>query len=213
MIKRIFSSLKIFNLSSDSGEVSIIKFLRFNFSSICRYYSLSDSLANLSHFKLFLVLILNFNIFLMLSLLTLLSVLLVMTEGRSIFYNLLNWSQNSWFKDRRRNNDSLRRTWSDWSRNVSAPIINWLVFNFLSDKMSINIIRDISCIFSPVVSHIIGYISRPVLSILRFVAITLKAFALISSWSSCEVVSTLISLSLFVILVWSYIIWPWLVLL
>jgi hypothetical protein len=47
----------------------------------------------------------------MLSLLTLLSMLLVMTECRSILDNLLNWTiQDSLFKNRRRNRNSLRRT-------------------------------------------------------------------------------------------------------
>ena len=214
LIECFFSSLKVFNLSSDSGEVSIVEFLRFNFSSICSNYSLSDSLANLSHFKLFLMLILNFNIFLMLSLLTLLSMLLVMTECRSILDNLLDWTiQDSLFKNRRRNHNSLRGTWSHWSRNISAPIVNRLVFNFLSYEMSINIIRDISHILPPVLSHIVGDISWSGLSVLRLVNITLKAFALVGSWPCWEVVRTLISWSLLIILVWSYIVRSWLVLL
>ena len=160
------------------------------------------------------MLILNFNIFLMLSLLTLLSMLLVMTECRSILDNLLDWTiQDSLFKNRRRNHNSLRRTWSHWSRNISAPIVNRLVFNLLSYEMSINIIRDISHILPPVLSHIVGDISWSGLSVLRLVNITLKAFALVGSWPCWEVVRTLISWSLLIILVWSYIVRSWLVLL
>lgn len=211
MVKCFFSSLKVFNLSSDSCEVSIVKFLRFNFCSVCSNYSFSDSLANLSHFKLFLMLILNFNILLMLSLLSLLSMLLIMTESRSILDNLWNWtSEDSRFKNWWRDNHSLGRTWSDWSWNVSASVIYRLVFNFLSNKMSINIIGNISHILSSVLSHIVCDVSWSVLSVLWFVSIILKTFALVSSWP-WEVVRTLISLSLLIILVWSHIVCSWLV--
>jgi hypothetical protein len=211
LVKCFLSSLQVFDLSSDSSKVSIVEFLRFNFCSICSNYSFSDSLANLSHFKLFLMLILNFNILLMLSLLSLLSMLLIVTESRCILDNLLNWtSQDSWFKNRRRDNHSLRRAWSDWSWNISPSVINRLVFNFLIDEMSINIIRNISHILPPVLPHIVGDVSRSLLSILWLVSIALKAFGLIGSWT-WEVVRTLISLSLFVILIWSHIFMSWFV--
>ena len=155
------------------------------------------------------MLILNFDILLMLSLLSLFSMLLIVTESRCILNNFLNWaSQDSRFKNWRWDNHSLRRAWSNWSWNVSPSVINWLVFYFLIDDMSINIIRNISHILPPVLPHIVGDVSRSLLSILWLVSITLKAFSLVGSWP-WKVVRTLISLSLFVILVWSHIFLSW----
>ena len=56
------SSMKIFNLSSNCGKISIIEFLWFNFSSVSWNNPLSYSLTDLSHLILFLMFILNFYI-------------------------------------------------------------------------------------------------------------------------------------------------------
>ena len=200
LIKCFLSSMKIFNLSSNCGKISIIEFLWFNFSSVSWNNPLSYSLTDLSHLILFLMFILNFYIFLMFSLLPLFSMLFKMAKSRLIFHNFSNWwIDNSVVNYWRCYNNSLRRTWSDWSSLISASVIKSLIFNFLCREMSIKFTGMVS---SVITSSIIYWSICNILwslSILRFKLIWL---CLISSWTF-KIVSTWISLFLFVFLVGS----------
>lgn len=177
-------------MSSDSGEISVIQLLRFNFSPVSCNNSFSNSLADLGHFKLFLVLVLNFDILLVLSLFPLFSMLFIMAEGRGVLDYFCNWcTDDPLLHDWRGHDDSLRGARSHWSGLISVSVIDRLIFYFLSNEMSVNVIRDIPGILSSIFSYVVCDVSWSVLSILRFKLLSLESFRLVGS-RALEVVST-----------------------
>lgn len=87
----ISPSLQVLNLGSQSSEVSLAELVRLDFSPVSRDDPLADVLADLRDLELFLVLLLDFLVLHVLPLLSLLTVLLVMAEGRGVPGDLDHW--------------------------------------------------------------------------------------------------------------------------
>jgi hypothetical protein len=104
------SSMKVFDLSFQCGEVPLTELVGLNLSSVCCDDSLSDVLADLGDLILFLVLLLDLLVLNMFSLLSLLSVLFVVTECWSISGNV-HWLWH-WDRSWRVTN----RWWHSWWR-------------------------------------------------------------------------------------------------
>ena len=87
----ITSSLQVFDLSSQGGEVALTQLVRLNLGTVGCYDPFANILTDLCNLILFLVLLLNFLVFDMLSLFPLFTMLLVVAEGRCVPSSIDNW--------------------------------------------------------------------------------------------------------------------------
>jgi len=103
-----FSSLKIINLSSQSSEIPIVEFMRLDFIAVSVNDSFSDALAHLIKIMDTSVLLLHLLMLKVLTLFSLSSMLLVVTE--------------SWCGCSDLNNSSSRRVSPDWRTSAKGAI-------------------------------------------------------------------------------------------